>query len=181
MTIAGRVGYQCLAMFRKLIQSGEVEPPPGFIMNVKQRPASGSRPRKSKPSSRQKNVNRYSLDDFAEFSSDSEESVRYNNEEDEPLSPMNISEEDIILEQEVEAPRRRKKKEKIVEETEPVVYSVPVVTMHCDISWLDVCNLCGSAGSADDMLFCSECGEAFHYFCLSPPITLSPDKKKQWK
>lgn len=34
-TIPGRVGYQCLAFFRKLVLLGEIETPPGFICNEK--------------------------------------------------------------------------------------------------------------------------------------------------
>ena len=188
MTIPGRVGYQCLAMFRKLIQAGEIEAPPGYVMTTSTQPK-GSKPKKSRSSTpkKSKNINRYSLDEFNDFSSDSEGSIQYNNDEDEPLSPMNISEEDIIpIEVEEATPKRRRKKQQqpveiVVEDTTPIVYSVPVVTAHCDISWLDICNLCGSAGSSEDMLYCCECGEVFHYFCLTPPIKLSAEKKKYWK
>lgn len=38
---------------------------------------------------------------------------------------------------------------------------------HC---WMDCCFTCGSSGAADTMLFCVDCGEAFHSFCVNAPI-----------
>jgi hypothetical protein len=38
---------------------------------------------------------------------------------------------------------------------------------HC---WMECCYTCGSSGAADTMLFCVDCGEAFHSFCVSAPI-----------
>ena len=35
----------------------------------------------------------------------------------------------------------------------------------------DVCFLCGSAGSSDCLLFCCDCGEAYHSFCAEAPIS----------
>jgi len=37
-------------------------------------------------------------------------------------------------------------------------------------SWLDCCFLCGSSGASDTMIFCVDCGEAFHSFCVNAPI-----------
>eukprot|EP00980_Cylindrotheca_fusiformis_P028446 scaffold22599_cov139-Cylindrotheca_fusiformis.AAC.37 len=37
-------------------------------------------------------------------------------------------------------------------------------------SWMDACYTCGSSGAADTMLFCVDCGEAFHSFCANAPI-----------
>jgi PHD-finger len=37
-------------------------------------------------------------------------------------------------------------------------------------SWLDCCFTCGSCGASDTFLFCVDCGEAFHSFCVSAPI-----------
>jgi hypothetical protein len=37
-------------------------------------------------------------------------------------------------------------------------------------SWMDSCYSCGSSGASDTMLFCVDCGEAFHSFCANAPI-----------
>lgn len=37
-------------------------------------------------------------------------------------------------------------------------------------SWMDCCFTCGSTGASDTMLFCVDCGEAFHAFCVNAPI-----------
>jgi hypothetical protein len=37
-------------------------------------------------------------------------------------------------------------------------------------SWMDCCYSCGSSGASDTMLFCVDCGEAFHSFCANAPI-----------
>lgn len=36
--------------------------------------------------------------------------------------------------------------------------------------WMDCCYTCGSSGAMDTMLFCVDCGEAFHTFCVNAPI-----------
>lgn len=33
-------------------------------------------------------------------------------------------------------------------------------------AWLDMCLACGSAGMAKEMIFCVDCGEGFHSFCV---------------
>jgi hypothetical protein len=38
-------------------------------------------------------------------------------------------------------------------------------------SWMDSCYTCGSSGASDCMLFCVDCGEAFHSFCVNAPIS----------
>ena len=38
------------------------------------------------------------------------------------------------------------------------------------LSCLDSCFVCGSSGAADVMMFCVDCGEAFHSFCSGAPI-----------
>merc|ERR1712228_1113500 len=35
---------------------------------------------------------------------------------------------------------------------------------------MDTCFTCGSSGAADTMLFCVDCGEAYHSFCAMAPI-----------
>lgn len=37
-------------------------------------------------------------------------------------------------------------------------------------SWMECCFACGSSGAADTLLFCVDCGEAFHSFCAGAPI-----------
>ena len=37
--------------------------------------------------------------------------------------------------------------------------------------WLDACYVCGSSGAADTLLFCVDCGEAFHNFCVGAPVS----------
>lgn len=37
-------------------------------------------------------------------------------------------------------------------------------------AWMESCFSCGSSGAADTMLFCVDCGEAFHSFCAGAPI-----------
>jgi hypothetical protein len=37
-------------------------------------------------------------------------------------------------------------------------------------SWMECCFTCGSSGAMDTMLFCVDCGEAFHSFCAGVPI-----------
>jgi len=37
-------------------------------------------------------------------------------------------------------------------------------------SWLESCFSCGSSGAVDTMLFCVDCGEAYHSFCATAPI-----------
>ena len=37
-------------------------------------------------------------------------------------------------------------------------------------SWMECCFMCGSSGAADTMLFCVDCGEAYHSFCVLAPI-----------
>jgi hypothetical protein len=41
--------------------------------------------------------------------------------------------------------------------------------------WMDSCFSCGSTGAPDTMLFCVDCGEAFHSFCCAAPV-LSMDE-----
>lgn len=37
-------------------------------------------------------------------------------------------------------------------------------------SWMDCCFSCGCTGAADTMLFCVDCGEAYHSFCANAPV-----------
>ena len=37
-------------------------------------------------------------------------------------------------------------------------------------AWSECCFTCGSSGASDTMLFCVDCGEAFHSFCVNAPI-----------
>lgn len=44
----------------------------------------------------------------------------------------------------------------------------PVDAFYC--CWMDSCYTCGCTGAADTMLFCVDCGEAFHSFCVGAPV-----------
>jgi hypothetical protein len=46
---------------------------------------------------------------------------------------------------------------------------------------LDVCLVCGSAGSSETFLFCIDCGEAFHRFCCSAPQSMNSLAKCTWR
>jgi hypothetical protein len=37
-------------------------------------------------------------------------------------------------------------------------------------SWMDCCYTCGASGAMDCMIFCVDCAEAFHTFCVNAPI-----------
>eukprot|EP00550_Attheya_septentrionalis_P001541 CAMPEP_0198291046 /NCGR_PEP_ID=MMETSP1449-20131203/8703_1 /TAXON_ID=420275 /ORGANISM="Attheya septentrionalis, Strain CCMP2084" /LENGTH=1902 /DNA_ID=CAMNT_0043989637 /DNA_START=351 /DNA_END=6059 /DNA_ORIENTATION=+ len=37
-------------------------------------------------------------------------------------------------------------------------------------AWMECCFTCGSSGATDTMLFCVDCGEAYHSFCANVPI-----------
>ena len=37
-------------------------------------------------------------------------------------------------------------------------------------AWKEACFTCGSSGASDTMLFCVDCGEAYHSFCANAPI-----------
>ena len=49
-------------------------------------------------------------------------------------------------------------------------------------SWMDCCFTCGSSGASDTFLFCVDCGEAFHSFCVSAPIhSMEPSSVAGWR
>ena len=49
-------------------------------------------------------------------------------------------------------------------------------------SWMDSCFTCGSSGASDTMLFCVDCGEAFHSFCANAPIhSMEPSSVAGWR
>ena len=37
-------------------------------------------------------------------------------------------------------------------------------------SWIDTCYTCGTSGASDTMVFCVDCGEAYHSFCANIPV-----------
>lgn len=48
--------------------------------------------------------------------------------------------------------------------------------------WLDCCFTCGSSGASDCFLFCVDCGEAFHSFCVGAPIhSMEPSSVSGWR
>jgi F/Y-rich N-terminus/SET domain/PHD-like zinc-binding domain/Bromodomain/PHD-finger/F/Y rich C-terminus len=49
-------------------------------------------------------------------------------------------------------------------------------------SWMECCFTCGSSGAMDTMLFCVDCGEAFHSFCAGVPIhSMHPSSVSGWR
>lgn len=49
-------------------------------------------------------------------------------------------------------------------------------------AWMDCCFSCGSSGASDTMLFCVDCGEAYHSFCASAPIqSMNPAAVSGWR
>ena len=49
-------------------------------------------------------------------------------------------------------------------------------------SWMECCFTCGSSGAMDTMLFCVDCGEAFHSFCAAVPIhSMRPSSVSGWR
>lgn len=65
---------------------------------------------------------------------------------------------------------------------------VPIVDIHLKpvdahySAWLDSCFACGSCGASDTMLFCVDCGEAYHSFCVSAPIhSMSAAAAAAWR
>lgn len=44
----------------------------------------------------------------------------------------------------------------------------PTDAFYC--SWMECCFTCGSSGAMDTMLFCVDCGEGFHSFCVNAPV-----------
>lgn len=51
-------------------------------------------------------------------------------------------------------------------------------------AWQDCCIICGSHGDEDDFVFCMDCGEAFHTYCLDLPTVFSPKDspvRREWR
>lgn len=49
-------------------------------------------------------------------------------------------------------------------------------------AWMDCCFTCGSSGAADTLIFCVDCGEAFHSFCANVPIhSMDVDSVAGWR
>ena len=49
-------------------------------------------------------------------------------------------------------------------------------------SWMECCFSCGSSGAPDTMLFCVDCAEAYHAFCVNAPIhSMSPSDVNGWR
>ncbi|TMW61291.1 hypothetical protein Poli38472_013754 [Pythium oligandrum] len=55
----------------------------------------------------------------------------------------------------------------------------PAAHTYC---WMDACGVCGSAGRNQDFLFCVDCGECFHSFCVGiSSERLELHQATQWK
>ena len=56
----------------------------------------------------------------------------------------------------------------------------PIDAHYC--AWMESCLACGSSGASDTMLFCVDCGEAFHSFCVAAPIhSMSAAAAAAWR
>ena len=50
------------------------------------------------------------------------------------------------------------------------------------VSWMEMCYTCGSSGAQDTMLFCIDCGEGYHSFCVNAPImSMTEDSILAWR
>ncbi|OQR94317.1 histone-lysine N-methyltransferase [Achlya hypogyna] len=49
------------------------------------------------------------------------------------------------------------------------------------LAWLDACVVCCSTGVPEKLIFCIDCGEGYHQFCLHPPLDLAENPVKQAK
>ncbi|KDO25203.1 hypothetical protein SPRG_20781 [Saprolegnia parasitica CBS 223.65] len=49
------------------------------------------------------------------------------------------------------------------------------------LAWRDACAVCCSTGVPEKFVFCIDCGEAYHQFCLHPPLDVSNNPAKQTK
>ena len=67
------------------------------------------------------------------------------------------------------------------EYTVGVAYTLPGDQAFFSCS-LDQCLVCGSSGAVESMLFCCDCGEAFHAFCAEFPLpTMSAEARLLWR
>ena len=49
-------------------------------------------------------------------------------------------------------------------------------------AWLECCLACGSTGDPSKFIFCMDCGEAYHHFCIGVPLTSMDDYAKcSWR
>ncbi len=50
------------------------------------------------------------------------------------------------------------------------------------LSWIDFCTSCSSAGSGEHLLYCRDCGEAFHDWCmLAPGGSMDAEARAGWR
>ena len=49
-------------------------------------------------------------------------------------------------------------------------------------AWIDLCIVCASGTTAStNLIFCIDCGEGFHPFCLNPPFKMNQRTKDYWR
>ena len=46
---------------------------------------------------------------------------------------------------------------------------------------LETCVSCGSCGDRESMLFCADCGEAYHIYCMSLSGTVNEEMRNGWR
>ena len=212
-TIPGRVGYQCLAYFRKLVQSGEIEAPVGFILNGKTKSENGttidiirnqttmsplskvSSPRSRRTFNNNNNKNKYGQDiimsDEDEISDndmiihddddDEEEDIDDNNANNDLFNNDDIIQEQVV-EKQIAKRKKREKKDKEIVTSYSVIIQMTNNNNNNDnnnnkMNKIEICIMCGGTGDKETMVYCHECGEGYHHYCLNPPPTLLLENK----
>jgi hypothetical protein len=52
------------------------------------------------------------------------------------------------------------------------------------LNTMEFCLLCGSAATPEDTIFCRDCGDCFHTYCLHTedgPLKIPADKRHMWR
>ena len=61
------------------------------------------------------------------------------------------------------------------------VYKVAILEKYKSIIPKDMCMICGSTGDQDQMLFCMDCGEAYHANCYNSRIIITETMRYCWR
>jgi hypothetical protein len=71
----------------------------------------------------------------------------------------------------------------------PIPYSVieiprmveRILPNHYSTITYDMCLSCGSSGDIDKMLYCCDCGECYHSYCIGEDGTIYPEMRSGWR
>lgn len=111
------------------------------------------------------------------------ESNTLNNNNKQEIIQQNTSlfnnKEELMESEDVEEDVEEEEEEERIEnkiDIEPSVV-VPLIEVHFSHKLhieehMEFCLLCGSTGDNSNLIFCHDCGECYHTFCLNPPIQL---------